>query len=123
MDNVEVESAERAESVHSAVKSCSPDSQGMAVRQHQPSDPNMIDLKTDLGLDLPPTDVTVERTGTRGAWVLEITRTHKWTVEGAGSTGEVTAVYGDGRSVPLPERVPVWLLRVCKHFGVDELAI
>ena len=95
----------------------------MAVRQRQPSDPKTIDLKADLGLDLPPTSVTVERTGTRGAWVLEVKRTHKWTVEGAGSVGEVTAVYGDGRSVPLPERVPVWLLRVCQQFGVDELAI
>lgn len=83
-----------------------------------------ISLRERFGMDVPigAGVVTVEIQGDASTWVMHLTRRHRWTVEGASTYAEVTAVYDDcGRAVDMPERVPDWIERVVDH--VDAIPV
>lgn len=85
--------------------------------------PTTIDL-SELGLAVPAgttADLTIH--GDRSGFVLEVTRrADTWTIQGAGSDAEVTAVRGD-RTIADVGRVPPWLERVCAELGVTEVEL
>ena len=136
-DGADVERAERAETHPKRLITVGDYDPCMAVRHQSASerattkddtdeeDEETIDLRDDLGLDVPPgaSSVQIHRNGRPTSFELVIERRNKWVIEGANHWGEITGVYADGHSVSLPRRVPNWLEQVCRRCDVTELAI
>lgn len=99
----------------------------MAITQTDTSDSTSRTL--DLGALVPAlprgTECVVRPIGANPSDVLEIERRgDTWVVEGGQLAAEVTAVYGDGETLTLPERVPGWIVAVLREeFGIDEVSI
>ena len=99
-----------------------------SARADSEIEPQRFDLRDDFGIDVPRggSDVTVTVRGDAGGFVIDVERTHRWTVEGTRLGAELTAVYDEGRSLSLPERVPAWLTRVLDNLEgvtIDEVTV
>ncbi|WP_076610906.1 hypothetical protein [Natronorubrum thiooxidans] len=85
----------------------------------------MIDLS--MFVDELPAGTTVELavTDDRSRYTLEFARRDdRWTIEGAGSSAELTAVYATGNTVcETPERVPGWIEAVCAELNIFEVSV
>lgn len=84
-----------------------------------------IDLS--VFVDDVPSGTTAELsvTGDRSSYELEFARRDdRWTIEGAGDSAELTAVYSVGETVrKKPERVPSWITAVLEQFDIREVSV
>lgn len=114
------------------VKSDPDVSRSMAVRAPSPDEStDPIDITREiylepLGIDIPSgATCNVTFRGTRASFVVRIERdATTWTLEGAGSTAELTGVFCDDGAAEKPERVPDWIARVMDaKIDVSEVSV
>ena len=92
---------------------------------------NALERTTEIDLsafvDDMPAGATAELSvaGDRSGYELEFARRDdRWTIEGAGDSAELTAVYSVGDVTrEKPERVPGWIRAVCAELDIREVSV
>lgn len=82
-----------------------------------------VDLSTYVPNVPEGTIAALEVRGSVDAFVIEVERDYRWTLEGTLDSAELTGVFGDDGMAEKPERVPGWIECLLGEFGIEEVSV